>query len=100
MTPFICRSRLYLAAGHRTDDAKWLGAVPDCIRQRGIVRVVREILTAGEEADERPSPPTAMLPNRAPQGRIRFLDTIQNRTDRRVRARINCDFTGNPGQIS
>src|SRR5262249_4572831 len=42
------------AAGHRADDEKWLGAGRDGFRQQRVRHLIREVLLAGEEADERP----------------------------------------------
>src|ERR1051326_2902379 len=42
-----------LAAGHRAHDQERLGARGDGAGQRGVGRIVREVLLAGEEPDER-----------------------------------------------
>lgn len=44
-----------LAAGHRADDKERLGARHNRLRQRGVRRLVRQVLLAGEEPHERPA---------------------------------------------
>ena len=59
-----------LAAGHGADDEVGLGAGSDRAGQRVIGRLVRQVLLAGEEPDERPPRPAVMTADGAAQHRV------------------------------
>src|SRR6478609_8088863 len=79
--PGRCRVRpVALAAGDCADDQVWLLARYDRIGQRGIRRLVREILLAGEEADKGPPLLRDLIADRAAKHRVLGLDGVENRT--------------------
>src|SRR5579875_1696250 len=63
--------------GHRADDQVRLGAVGDRPGERGVGRLVRQVLLAGEEPDERPPRAAAMTPDRAAQHRVARLQRVE-----------------------
>ena len=67
------------AAGDCADDQVWLLARYDRIGQRGIRRLVREILLAGEEADKGPPLLRDLIADRAAQHRVLGLDGVEDR---------------------
>src|SRR5438552_5051835 len=67
-------------AGHRPYDEQRLGALDDGCWQLGIWSVVRQILAAGEEPDERTPLPRSRVTNRATQGRVLAFESVDDRT--------------------
>src|SRR6185436_16124091 len=67
------------AAGDRSDDEKRLVSTRDRVGQRGIRRLVRQVLLAGEEPQERAALPGRMVADRPSQHRVAGLERIQDR---------------------
>ena len=66
-----------LTACHGADDEQRLIAVDYRCRQRVIRGVVRQVLFAGEEAYERPSPMGRLVADRAAQGGIAGFEGVK-----------------------
>src|SRR5437773_3397892 len=71
-----------LAAGHGPDDQERLGARRDGVGQRGVRRLVGEILLAGEEPHERPALLRDVVADRPAQHRIAGLERVEDRARR------------------
>src|SRR5262245_20664306 len=69
-----------LAAGHGADDQKWLGSRCDRVGQRGVRRLMGEILLAREEPHERAAHLSDVVADRPSQHRIAGLERVKDRT--------------------
>ena len=67
-----------LAAGHRRHHSEGLGPRGDLVRQRVVDRVERDVLPAGEEADEIPPLRRSVIADRPAQDRIARLQRVEN----------------------
>src|SRR5439155_15774865 len=68
-----------LAAGHGAHDQKGLGAERDRVGQRGVRRLVGQILLAGEEPHERPALLCDLVADRPAQHGIAGLEGVEER---------------------
>ena len=72
-----------LTTGDRSHHHQGLRSAGDCVGQRLVRRLVRQILLAGEEADERPPLLRGVVANRSAQHRIACLQRVEHRALRR-----------------
>jgi len=68
-----------LAARHRADDQVRFGPGGDGLGQRGVRLLVRQVLLAGEEPDERPALPGPLVTDGAAQHRVPGLQGVEHR---------------------
>src|SRR5258705_2472567 len=68
-----------LATGHRPDDQVRLRARRDRVGERGVGRLVGQVLLAGEEAEERPALLREVVADRPAQHRIGGLERVEHR---------------------
>src|SRR6185436_501789 len=88
-------SSLRLSARNRPDHEKRFRPLRHRIRQRCVRRVVRQILLACEEANERTALQRAMVANRAFEHRIATLDRIENRARRDDARYVDLNLSAN-----
>jgi RNA polymerase sigma factor (sigma-70 family) len=70
------------AAGNRPHDQKRLGPRRHCVRQWPVRRLVRQVLLAGEEPQERPALSRDVVANCPTKHRIAGLERVKDRADR------------------
>ena len=87
-----------LAAGHRPDDEKRLGACRDRGGQPRVEGLVRQILFARKKSDERPALLRAVIADRAPQGGVLRLEGIEYRAKRGLTVHSNRHLVADTGQ--
>ena len=75
----IRRGWLHLAAGNGPDDQKRLRPRRDRVGQRGVRRLVGQVLLAGEEPHERPALLRDVVADRPAQHRIAGLERVEDR---------------------
>ncbi len=69
-------------AGNRSQDKQWLGSTRDRSGNRRIERLVRDILAAGKEADQRPSPASGRVAKRMGQSGISEFKRVNRMGER------------------
>src|SRR2546421_740783 len=80
-----------LAPGHRCDHPERLGSRGDLTRQRIVGGIERDVLPAGEEADEIPPVRRPVIADRAPQGRLAGRQGVEDRALRGKRQGVAGD---------
>ena len=74
---------LGLPACHRPDDVEGLRSSRDSVGKWRVRRFVGQVLIAGEEPDERPTPVRTVVTDRAAQHWIAGLESVEDRSLRR-----------------
>src|SRR5436305_484649 len=86
-------------ARHRPDDQKGLLPVRHRVGQRGVRRLVRQVLLAGEEPHERPAPLRGVVADRPAQHRIGGLDGVDQRALGRRALDLDLHFAADVRQV-
>src|SRR6185437_14324744 len=92
------RSRTELAAGHGADDQVRLGAGRDGFGQRGVRLLVRQVLLAGKEPDERAAFSGPLVADGAAQHRVPGLQRVEHRALGDPPGYLEFNLALNPGQ--
>jgi len=90
--------RAELAAGHRADDQVRLGAGRDGLGQRGVRLLVRQVLLAGKEPDERAAFSGPLVADGAAQHRVPGLQRVEHRALGDPPGHLEFNLALNPGQ--
>jgi hypothetical protein len=89
-----------LASSNRADDQERLSSGCDCIRQRSVRGLVRQIFLTSEEAEKRPPLLRALVSNGAAEHRILRLKRVQHRALRNHARDLKRDFGSGVSQRS